>query len=148
MKLSWSCARIHASFFEGMLKDTNRVACLLSQWRIQDFPDGVRQPREGCVPTYYLTNFSRKLQWKWRNFGPEGGGGGLERSANVWFNGWPGSRLQWMSKYKTVPVVTELFNVVVKNFDTGKSPVFPGARCNPSHYKQDPENSITMFQTS
>ena len=31
-----------------------------SQWRIQDFPEGVRQPRRGA-PTYYLTNFFRKL---------------------------------------------------------------------------------------
>ena len=32
------------------------------QWRIQDFPEeGALTPKEGA-PTYYLANFSRKLQ--------------------------------------------------------------------------------------
>ena len=30
------------------------------QWRIQDFPEGMRQPWMGA-PTYYLVNFSQKL---------------------------------------------------------------------------------------
>ena len=30
------------------------------QWRIKDFPEGVRQPLRGAS-TYYLTNFFRKL---------------------------------------------------------------------------------------
>ena len=30
------------------------------QWRIQDFPEGVRQPQRGAS-TYYLTKFPRKL---------------------------------------------------------------------------------------
>ena len=45
------------------------------QRQIQDLPEGLRQPQG--APTYYLTNFFRKTAWKWKKFGPEGGGTSL-----------------------------------------------------------------------
>ena len=32
-----------------------------ARWRIQDFPEGMRQLLEERAPTYYLTNFPQKL---------------------------------------------------------------------------------------
>ena len=41
-----------------------------NQWRIQDFPDGVRQ-----LPNWdYLKKFLPKTAWKWKNLNPGGGG--------------------------------------------------------------------------
>ena len=44
-----------------------RKGILLKQWRIQDFPDGGRQPIRGA--NLLLPQFFPKTAWKWRNVG-------------------------------------------------------------------------------
>ena len=46
----------------------------LRQWRIQDFPEeGALIPKGGGANLLF-GQFFPKTAWKWRNFGPEGGG--------------------------------------------------------------------------
>ena len=44
-----------------------------SQWRIQDFPEGLSQPLKGDTKLLF-DQFFQKTAWKLRNFGPEGRG--------------------------------------------------------------------------
>ena len=44
---------------------------LVSQWRIQDFPNGGTNPQSGA-PTYCLAKFFPRTAWKWKKLHPEG----------------------------------------------------------------------------
>ena len=46
-----------------------------TQWRIQDFPKGGREPSKGGAWTHNFAQFSKKTAWNWKNLDAEGGGG-------------------------------------------------------------------------
>ena len=46
---------------------------MISQWQIQDSPDGEGTNPTGKAPTYYLTNFLRKLHESKKNWAKEQG---------------------------------------------------------------------------
>ena len=47
---------------------------MISQWRIQDFPDGGAPTPEGGGANILFDRFFPKTAWKWKKFDPEGGG--------------------------------------------------------------------------
>ena len=73
VSLRWGS--LHLCGLLGQKRDTEILLWWLSkQWRIQDFPEeGGANPRGGA--NLLFGQFFPKTAWKWRNFGPEGGGG-------------------------------------------------------------------------